>query len=424
MQLSKADEDTLHATVDACFSWIAPNADAPKIGLAVSGGGDSIAMLHLFAPLAAARSAQLFVATVNHGLRKEASDEARFVAEVCAEYHLPHEVLSWDDWDGSGNVQSEARAARYRLLSEWSTANSLDVVALGHTCDDVAETFLMRLARGSGLDGLAAMERHFERYGATFARPLLGLRRETLRLFLASHGYRWCEDPSNEDARFQRVKTRSVLKELASLGVDSEEIARAAGELQSVKSLIRRYTKETAEKIVEFQGGDLVVAQAAWRAVPREMQRRLLNAMLQWVGGTDYPPRAEAVAELQAQLLANSTHSLNGCLVTQSAETLRVVREHKAVESLVGEFGDVWDGRWMLDGPSGPDLQLRALGERGLKRCPDWRETGLPYRSLLASPALWRGDELVAAPLAGRADGWCARLTRSREQFLSWLFSH
>ncbi|RME16806.1 MAG: tRNA(Ile)-lysidine synthetase [Alphaproteobacteria bacterium] len=90
------------------------------LGLAVSGGGDSMALLHLMATLAPARGLSLRAATVDHGLRPEAADEARFVAEVCARLGVPHETLVWDGRAARGNLQAEARAARYRLLAGWA----------------------------------------------------------------------------------------------------------------------------------------------------------------------------------------------------------------------------------------------------------------------------------------------------------------
>ena len=121
-----------------------------RIGVAVSGGSDSLALLH------AARAWGVVVeaVTVDHGLRPEAAEEAAYVAEVCRGLGVPHSVLRWEGWDGRGNLQDQARQNRYALIAGWAEARRLRSVALGHTMDDQAETLLMRLAREAGVEGL------------------------------------------------------------------------------------------------------------------------------------------------------------------------------------------------------------------------------------------------------------------------------
>ena len=110
-----------------------------------------------------------------------------------------------------------------------------------------------------------------------------------------------------------------------------------------------------------------------------------------------------------------------GCFIRANNMTVRITREFKAVEEVAGPTSEVWDSRWLLDGPHAPGLEIRALGE-AVKECPGWRETGLPRQSLMASPAVWRGDTLVAAPLAGFGEGWSASAT-SRGTFAQILLS-
>ena len=115
---------------------------------------------------------------------------------------------------------------------------------------------------------------------------------------------------------------------------------------------------------------------------------------------------------------------LAGCRVTVAGGDIRITREAAALKDLAAAPGEPWDGRWRLIGPAVPGAEVRVTGETGLKACPDWRETGLPRTTLLAAPAIWQGDELVAAPLAGRAEGWRAELLRSDEQFFATLLTH
>lgn len=392
-----------------------------KLGLAVSGGGDSMAMLHLFARHAEAAGYVLSAATVDHRLRPEAQAEADQVHAICQTLGLPHTTLRWDGWDGTGNLQAQARAARYALLAGWAKENGLAMVLLGHTEDDVAETFLIRLARGSGLDGLAAMEKYISRNGVEFGRPLLNLDREMLRRFLRRNKIDWIEDPSNEDRRFQRVRAREALHALAPSGIDRQKIVSAAYDLSMAKGALRDTLFAHAQEAVSFVDGDILLDR---RPVSPEIDRRMLAAALQWQGMTDYPPRSSAWPELDIAIHKGKPHTLNGCIVFADKKCVRISREYNSVKGLRCPVGALWDRRWRLEGPERDGLEVAALGKAGLSQCPDWRKSGRPRQAVLASPAVWVGDELIAAPLAGLKNRWCAQLTRSREQFLSWLLSH
>lgn len=380
------------------------------LGIAVSGGGDSMALL---CALAARGGLPLRAVTVDHGLRPEAAEEARLVAETCAGLGVPHTTLRWQGWDGAGNLQYAARRARYRLIGDWAAGHGITRVALGHTRDDQAETVLMRLARGAGVDGLSAMAPARDEVGVTWLRPFLCVGRAELRAYLRDRGQRWIEDPSNEDARFERVQARRALAELAPLGIDAHGLAATAARMASARAALEACTAEAAARIATEDRGDALIDRAGLAAQPDEIARRLVIAALGWVASADYPPRAEALAETLAALDRAPRATLQGCLISQEGGRLRIAREPAAVARITAPPGAPWDGRWRLVGPAAPGMELRALGEAGLAECPGWRETGLPRASLLASPAVWQGDRLVAAPLAGRPGGWTARLATS-----------
>ncbi|WP_132461828.1 tRNA lysidine(34) synthetase TilS [Rhodovulum marinum] len=383
--------------------------DAP-LGVAVSGGGDSMAVL---CALAARGRPPVHAVTVDHGLRPEAADEARFVADTCARLGVSHDVLRWGGWDGTGNLQDAARRARYALIADWAAGRRIGRVALGHTRDDQAETVLMRLARGAGVDGLSAMAPARMARGVTWLRPALGLSRAELRAYLAERGQRWVEDPSNEDTRFDRVQARRALAALAPLGIEAAGLAAVARRMASARAALAACTLDAAARVARADRGDVVIDRAGLAALPDEIARRLLVAALCWVASAEYPPRAEALADMRAALARAPRATLHGCLVSVAGEGLRVAREPAAVARATAAPGTPWDGRWLLEGPYAPGMELRALGAAGLAACPDWREAGLPRASLLASPAVWRGDTLVAAPLAGHGAGWQARLATS-----------
>ncbi|GKY88674.1 tRNA(Ile)-lysidine synthase [Sinisalibacter aestuarii] len=411
-------EDRLGRTLSADPFW----KDLTRLGVAVSGGGDSMALLHLLAACAPAHGVTLAAATVDHGLRPEAAAEAAFVAETCARLGIAHDTLRWQGWDGQGNLQAEARAARYRLLGGWAVAQRLDAVALAHTADDQAETFVMRLAREAGVDGLAAMDPLVERDGARFWRPVLAQGRDDLRSWLSAHGLGWCDDPSNEDERYDRVRARKALAVLAELGIDRGRLGGVSRNLAAASRALKRLAHDTARRIARVEAGDVLLSRAGLRDADAEIRRRLLAAALGWISRAPYPPRREALADLDRAIAAGQTHTLHGCLVACIDGDVRFLREFNAVKDVVATPGQLWDGRWRVAGPDG-GRRVGALGE-AVKDCPDWRETGLPRAALMASPAVWQGETLVAAPLAGFANGYSAVIDPEAGDFFTYVLSH
>lgn len=390
--------------------------DRPKhLGVAVSGGGDSMALLDAMRHHGAELGFPVSSVTVDHGLRSEAKDEAAAVAAFCEARGIAHTTLRWT-WGQTGNLQAAARDARYRLMAEWARETGVDWIALGHTRDDQAETFLMRLSRQAGLDGLAEMERRFERHGTRWIRPLLSMGRNDLRDYLRALDITWSEDPSNEDLRYERVRARAVLAALEPLGIAAGTLSLTSHHLAMARSALRHYARQEARNIVSAEAGDVLFAD---KPIHPETHRRLLVAVLQYVAGAKYAPRDEALVELQAALDEGTTRTLHGCLLTKEADrTIRITREWAAVKHEVTPTGAIWDHRWQLDGPHAAGLEIRALGEAGLAHCPDWRATGLPRSSLLATPAIWKDDTVIAAPLAGLANGWAATLRPSFAEFM------
>jgi len=387
--------------------------------LAVSGGGDSMALLHLAAGWARDRETRLAAVTVDHGLRPESAEEAALVARAAADLGIPHQTLNWTGWDGRGNLQHAARTARRQLIEDWAGARDIGVVLTGHTSDDQAETVLMRLARGSGVDGLAGIA-EVEVHRLTWMRPLLGQSRAGLRDFLREQGVAWAEDPSNDDLRFDRIKARQMMGHLAGLGLTVPRLTETAAHMRQARIVLDRAMRELAEQAVAQVQGDLLIERAAFDAAPRETRTRLLAGALMWVSGNPYRPR---YAPLSA-LADTGSGTLHGCQVIDADGCLRVVREYQAVRDIRCETSALWDDRWRLIGPHHPGLHIGALGPDGARQCADRAGTGPPHLSLIASPAIWQGTRLIAAPIAGFLNGWRAELAQSRADYVDSLKSH
>lgn len=380
-----------------------------------------MAMLHLLALLGPQAGWRIEAVTVNHGLRPEAQAEAEFVAETCAMIEVPHTILHWQRSQTTGNLMDQASRARRQLIARWAAERGIAHVALGHTVDDQAETFIMRLARQSGVDGLSAMRQSWNEQGIVWVRPLIYCHRVHLRDFLRRMGQSWIEDPTNDDPTFDRAKVRRTMPILAEIGVSGYELSHVARHLATARDALEAWSSEVAAKIMHIDKSDVVFDRVGLVSAHREVRRRLLLRALGWISSSDYPPRADKWAKLEQSIVSGRSHTLMGCLVMASVDKFRVTRELDAVRMQIMQTDDIWDNRWQLSGPHASGLQIRALGATGLLSCPNWRTTGIPRASLLASPAVWQGDTLIAAPLAGFNEAWQARIVAD---FHSCLVSH
>jgi len=398
-------------------------APPARLGVAVSGGSDSLALLYLLHDWQGGGGPALRVATVDHGLRPEAGAEAAQVARLCAGLGIGHDILRWDGAAARGNLPDAARRARYRLLAGWARRHDLMDVAIGHTADDLAETFLMRLARGAGVDGLAAMRARWEAEGVAFHRPLLTLGRDDLRDHLRARGVAWADDPTNDDPAYDRTRARAALAVLGPLGLGAGTLASAAIRLRAARTALGACARHAARQIAHLEGGDLLWRRDAFADLPDEIARRLLLAGIAWMTGRDYPPRGAAMVAFLDAARAGRRMTLQGCVLSTGRDHLRLAREYRAVAGLRAPAGAVWDGRWRASGGRGRATAatvatVAALGAAGLRACPDWRAGGLPHASALASPGLWRGATLIAAPLAGWSEGWRLELLRGFGDYL------
>ena len=214
--------------------WPSIDDEAFRLGIALSGGGDSLALLLL---AHSALPGRVEAATVDHGLRPESAAEAQTAADYCHELGVPHVTLQVNV--EPGNMQDRARAARYEALGQWCDERELDALATAHQADDQAETFLMRLNRGSGIEGLSAVRALGTIPGKSIAlvRSLLGWRREELAKIVARAGWTPVVDPSNENQAFDRIRMRRHLADndwldVAAIGQSVRHLAEAAETLR------------------------------------------------------------------------------------------------------------------------------------------------------------------------------------------------
>jgi tRNA(Ile)-lysidine synthase len=320
---------------------------APALLLAVSGGPDSMALMWLVARWrnALARGPRLIAVTVDHGLRSEAAAEARQVKRLARSLDVPHRTVRWTGAKPKTGLPAAARAARYRLLAQAARTGGATHILTAHTRDDQAETLLMRMLRGSGISGLAAMARESERDGVRLARPFLDVSKSRLIATLNKAKVSFANDPTNRDPSFTRPRLRAVMPVLAAEGGDARNLARLALRLAranaAVEVLVDGADRYLALRYSEAGAGtdgkvfDVKTFDAkAFAAMPEEIRLRLLRRAIDRFGheGPAELGKVEALlaaldragAEKAREGRPKLKQTLAGALVSLAAGRIRV----------------------------------------------------------------------------------------------------
>jgi tRNA(Ile)-lysidine synthase len=289
-----------------------PLDQAANILIAVSGGPDSLALMHLTREWAAesksrpALERRLFTATVDHGLRQGSRAEAETVAQWAAALGVPHKILIWEGEKPGTRVQELAREARYGLLLDYAYEIQADVLLTAHHADDQAETILFRLLRGSGLAGLAGMEASIERAGLLHCRPLLAMPKSALIEICETRGQPFFTDPSNSNPAFARTRLRGLMDELAAIGLDRIALIRLGKRAARAEKALALRTETIISRVVSLCLENCVrVDIEALAEEPEEIWLRLIDYLIHRVTGAKGPLRLERLESLVAVLRAS-----------------------------------------------------------------------------------------------------------------------
>lgn len=296
----------------------------PALVLAVSGGPDSVALMWLAARWRKAlkKGPRLVAVTVDHGLRKEAAREARDVKQLAAALEIEHRTLRWRGDKPKTGLPSAARDARYRLLARAAKSCGASHILTAHTRDDQAETVVMRLSRGSGIAGLAAMARQSDRDGVVLARPFLDVPKARLVATLEKAGIAFADDPTNHDPRFTRPRLRALMPVLAAEGADARSLVRLAARLARANEALDVMT-DGAERYLASIGGDAPMTGfdlAAFAALSAEIRVRLLMRTINRVGheGPAELGKVEALLEAIDQAVSGNRQAAGGARLKQT----------------------------------------------------------------------------------------------------------
>ncbi|NQU70360.1 MAG: tRNA lysidine(34) synthetase TilS [Rhodospirillales bacterium] len=416
MPLDPASNPVTIGEFNELMSRCGPFEPAPQLAVGVSGGSDSMALALLAADWAKARGGSVTALTVDHGLRSGARAEARRVACWLSGRGIDHHVLRWTGIKPASGIQAAARRARFDLLSRWCRGHGVLHLLLGHQREDQAETYMLRLARGSGPDGLACMSGVSETPWLRILRPCLGIPRARLRAALQLAGQEWIDDPSNLNTVFARVRVRTGLAESDEGEPAIDRLFMTAGKLGLARRALDGQIAGLLGRAVSIHpAGYCHFDMAMIASAPEEIGRRALARIVTCIGAQEYGPRRERLDRLYRALRDDGLRhprTLAGCVIARRRGGVLVAREAAATAPEVilrPGVEAIWDGRFRLRLSRKVDghrrISIGALGREGWAGLtairPEARKSTIPPLVRPTLPVFRDKDGLLAAPHFG-----------------------
>ena len=336
----------------------APVATQPALALAVSGGADSLALLLLIHRWVQAlpQAPKVVVYTLDHGLRAEAAQEVAMVLRVAADLGIKATALRWEGTKPQTGLQEAARIARYRLIGHAMKADGINVLLTAHHQQDQAETVLMRMAHGSGIEGLKGMASWSEVEGIRVFRPLLDVGPAALRRLVNDAGLTPAEDPSNADPHYERVRWRQAMPMLAELGLDASALAVFANRMAEADAAIGQMADGCFSELVRLDGfGAARIELAPFRGLSPAISTRLLSRVLNIVGGRQKPRALGQVERLRQSIAEGSlpkSTTVLGCVVRFKDNDIAIAREPGRIAPPDAKLSPrsqlIWDERFLI----------------------------------------------------------------------------
>jgi len=304
-----------------------------NLAVAVSGGPDSMALAFLTKCYSLKNKIKVKYYIVNHGLRKEASLEAETVKKILKKIDIQCTILNWTGKKPSKNIQATARDKRYSLLANECKKNNIKHLLLGHHLNDLFENFLIRIVRGSGLNGLISLSKN-TKYGGqdlTIIRPLLNLEKKDL-LYVSNEVFSFfVKDPSNLNEDYKRTRIRNLLHSLEKEGLDLKKLKLTINNLKDSDKSIKFYVDRNLEKNVVFlKRKNVYILSYDFFDQSHEIIFRSLTKLIQKLGKKYYPVRGKSIIELIKVINAKSFSkvTLGGCFIERANETILISREN------------------------------------------------------------------------------------------------
>ena len=391
--------------------------DDKPIALAVSGGPDSTAMMQIAALSKKLKNNNVTVIVVDHGLREESKNEANIVGQNAKLLGFKFKILKWDGVKPKTRIQEIARKTRYKLMTSWCKKKGIEKLFLAHHLDDQVETFLMRLGKGSGVDGLAVMNYVTEISSLKLVRPFLEIPKTRFIKILSITNLEWISDPSNFSSDYKRSRIRKILPILSKEGINSKQIGLVIKRMRSAKDALNTQTNillkkylSNVDNVAYFLNKELLKD-----VKEKEILLRVLEKIFMNISGSIYPPRRNKLENIISWILKNNNikaKTLTGVVVRKRKSELIFYREpddcYKSVNirPLTSRYS-CWDDRFFLKANKSNDLQIRALGDVGIKILKEEKILkrqgfqNVPLSAWKTVPGVWSKKRLISVPTLG-----------------------
>jgi tRNA(Ile)-lysidine synthase len=304
---------------------------ATKIAVAVSGGADSMALTLMLQDFAASHSLELHALHVDHNLRNESAKEAIIVQSRLTSHNINCHILTSETLiqEMQGNLMQNARMVRYDLMLQYCQANEISYLATAHHMEDVVETFLMRLGRGSGVDGLSSIKSFSQMQNINIIRPLLNISKIELKNYLLQRGIEWINDPTNQNPRFTRTKMRELIPIMNEYGVKAERVALAVSHIARASDFLQIQAKAWLEDNAAINEYSIIIPSDLWINLHHEMQLRTLSQALKSLSPQKCELRFAKLEYLRQNMLSPLTfkgQSLHYCQITYDNDQYIIVK--------------------------------------------------------------------------------------------------
>ena len=379
-----------------------------KVAVAVSGGVDSIVLLHLAINWAQRNNFSLpVVLTVDHKLRPESQKEANFVSSYARQLGVNSFILNWEKQSVAGNVQSQARKARYKLLTEWCKKNSIQYLLVAHHRNDQAETFLLRLERGSGIDGLSSMDYKAFSHGICILRPLLDFSRSDIEKYAKFHQLKWIEDESNQNLKYRRTLYRNLLNTSDNQDILTQRISTSILHMRRATQALIHYTRLAFDECVHVHDlGYIEIKLDEFYKLPEEIALRVLLYSIMAIGNKHYKPRYSSLTLIFDKILNKNcdiNQTLFECKIKKYGENILIIREASKIKEISVDLPTnktiKWDNRFECTIICNQKCSVTIAPLSKTQKIPDHlRQYNCCSEIFYSLPVVQRDGEIIAYP--------------------------
>lgn len=366
-----------------------------EIAVAVSGGADSMCLVHLLSEIYSNITALI----VDHGLRVESAKEAKLVKTRLDKLGVETTILKWVGKKPKSNVHQQARKARYALLTDYCSKNKIKYLFLAHTKNDQAETVMLRIYRGSGVDGITAMRENSFKNGIHIMRPLLDVSRQQIEAYLKANKVEWVDDPSNYNTKYERVKIRNLINSFEEKDLWLDRLCLLANNAQRSSEFIKQEVAKQSASLIRYDElGFVEIPYEKFKKLHEEIALKILVKVFATFSNPEHQSRLNSLKACHTLLLQKKDTTLAGVEIKHIKGKIIFIREVKAIKEV---NMDVWDNRFVITNPD--KYEIRPLTQDGWKqiKAKVTEKTWPHIKVVYALPAAFENDEVISCPLLG-----------------------